>query len=30
MISDGGCAVVNLVYSVRQQKIVSIGCNGFA
>lgn len=30
MISDGGCAVINLVYSLRQQKILSIGCNGFA
>lgn len=29
-IYDGGCAVINLVYSLKQQKIVTIGCNGFA
>jgi hypothetical protein len=29
-IYDGGCAVINLVYSLKLQKIVSIGCNGFA
>jgi hypothetical protein len=29
-IWDGGCAVINLVYSPNRQKIVSIGCNGFA
>lgn len=29
-IYDGGCSVINLVYSLKQQKIVSIGCNGFA
>jgi len=30
MIFDGGCAVIHLVYSVRQQRITSIRCNGFA
>jgi hypothetical protein len=30
MIFDGGCSVVNLVYSVKEQKIKSIGCNGYA
>lgn len=30
LIDDGGCAVINLVYSLKQQKIVSIQCNGFA
>jgi hypothetical protein len=29
-IYDGGCAVINLVYSLKQQRIISIGCNGFA
>jgi hypothetical protein len=29
-IYDGGCAIIHLVYSVKQQKVVSIGCNGFA
>ena len=29
-IYDGGCAVINLVYSPKQRKILSIGCNGFA
>ena len=29
-IFDGGCSVVNLVFSLQQRKIVSIGCNGFA
>jgi hypothetical protein len=29
-IYDGGCAVINLVYSLKQQKILSIECNGFA
>jgi hypothetical protein len=29
-IFDGGCAVVNLVYSVEKQRIVSIKCNGYA
>lgn len=29
-IFDGGCAVVNLVYSVEKQTIVSIKCNGCA
>lgn len=30
MIYDGGCGIINLVYSLKQQKIVSIECNGFA
>ena len=29
-IFDGGCAIVTLAYSVKQQRIISIGCNGFA
>jgi len=29
-IFDGGCAVVNLVYSVPKQRMVSIKCNGYA
>jgi hypothetical protein len=29
-IFDGGCSVVNLVYSMKQKKLVSIECNGFA
>jgi hypothetical protein len=27
---DGGCSIINLVYSPRQQKIESIQCNGLA
>jgi len=30
VIMDGSCAIVNLVYSVKGQKIVSIQCNGRA
>jgi len=30
LIYDGGCAVVNLVYSIQQQKVLSIQCNGVA
>lgn len=30
MISDGGCAIINLVYSVGRKTITSIGCNGRA
>jgi hypothetical protein len=29
-IFDGGCTVVNLVYSVEKQRILSIKCNGYA
>ncbi len=28
-IYDGGCSVINLVYSRTEQKILSIKCNGF-
>jgi hypothetical protein len=27
-IEGGGCGVVNLVYSVKDQKVTAIGCNG--
>ena len=30
MISDGGCAVISLVYSVSSKSITSIKCNGRA
>jgi hypothetical protein len=30
IIDDGGCAIVNLVYSVEKDKILQIGCNGRA
>ena len=30
VIFDGGCAIVSLMYSVKEQKILSIKCNGFA
>jgi len=28
VIYDGGCAIINLVYSLKEQKIISIECNG--
>jgi hypothetical protein len=30
MILDGGCGIVHVVYSVKAQKLVSVGCNGVA
>jgi hypothetical protein len=27
VIMDGGCGIINLVYSVKEQRIVSIQCN---
>jgi len=30
IISDGGCGIVNLVYSIKEQRIISMRCNGVA
>ena len=30
LIFDGGCAVVNIVYSVEQEHVISLKCNGYA
>jgi hypothetical protein len=30
LIYDGGCSIVNIVYSVKLGKIVSLACNGVA
>jgi len=30
VIMDGGCSVINAVYSLREEKIISMQCNGRA
>jgi len=29
-IMDGGCGIINVIYSVETSRIVSIMCNGYA